>query len=359
MPEKPAQERTEKPTADRLRKARERGNTPQCRELPSALVLAAMLGAMALLMGDLWTWLQDVLRDTCSLTRLGEFNIETAAALLETRGTEALKAIFPFMLTATGAGVLGSLVGNGWSLAPKAVAIKPEHVNPVEGLKNLVSLKSLVTLATGLAKLGIIIAIVVPYLTDELGVLLAMSDTTAVGTLVMTGELIFGVVARIAVALALVAIADTLYQRWQYKKNLRMTKQEVKEETKEHELSPEVRGHLRNLQYEMVRKRMLQDVPEADVVVVNPEHVAVALKYDEVAMGAPEVVAKGADLLCEKIKDIARTHAVPIVRRPELARTMYRTVEVGEPIPDALFVAVAEVLALIYRMRRQGRTPTA
>ena len=132
-----------------------------------------------------------------------------------------------------------------------------------------------------------------------------------------------------------------------------MTKQEVKEERKQHEVSPELKGRIRAVQIEMVRKRMLQDVPTADVIITNPTHVAVALRYDAASMGAPEMVAKGADVLCEKIKEIARAHGVPIIHRPELARAIYSAADVGQPIPEALFVAVAEVLALIYRLRRR------
>ncbi len=174
-------------------------------------------------------------------------------------------------------------------------------------------------------------------------------------------RVIFVLIARISVGIMAIAAIDWIYQRWDYRRQLRMTKDELKKEMKDRELSPLIKGRIRGIQIEMVRKRMLQEVPLADVVLTNPTHVAIALRYDASNMEAPTVVAKGPDLLGEKIKEIARAHNVPIVQRPELARTIYHTVDIGECIPETLFVALAEVLAMIYRARNKrlsgaGRT---
>jgi flagellar biosynthesis protein FlhB len=176
------------------------------------------------------------------------------------------------------------------------------------------------------------------------------------GAIAAIASFLLGLMVRIAVALAVIAIADTLYQRWKYRRDLRMTRQEVKEEVREHELSPQLRGRIKSMQMAMARKRMMQEVPKADVVVTNPTHVAVALRYDAGQMDAPVVIAKGADLLAGRIRDLARTHDVPVVERPQLARTLYATVQVGEAIPEALFVSVAEILAMIYRLRKRRST---
>jgi flagellar biosynthetic protein FlhB len=167
------------------------------------------------------------------------------------------------------------------------------------------------------------------------------------------GQLIFGAVLRIVIAVMVIAVADSVYQKWKYIHELKMTRQEVKEERRQDEGSPEVKRKLRLVQFEMVRKRMMQKVPKANVVLVNPTHVAVALQYDAKEMAAPVVVAKGGDLLAEKIKEIARAHGIPIIRRRELARTIFDTVEVDEPIPQELYVAVAEILAMIHRLRKR------
>ena len=149
-----------------------------------------------------------------------------------------------------------------------------------------------------------------------------------------------------------IGAVDLFYHKWKYIENLKMTKQEVRDEHRDTEGAPEVKSRIRRKQYEAAMRRMLQDVPKADVVLVNPTHVAVALRYDSTKMRAPVVVAKGGDHMCEKIKDIARSYGVPIIRRPSLARELFATVKLGKPIPDTLFVAVAEVLALVYRLRK-------
>jgi flagellar biosynthetic protein FlhB len=211
-----------------------------------------------------------------------------------------------------------------------------------------------VTLLVAITKLSILTAITWWYLKDKLDVCLALASATPLAGLTTMLGLVFGLVARITIALAAIAIADVIYQKWQYKRDLRMTREEVKEEHKQHVGSPVVRARVRSFHLALARKRMLRDVPNADVVITNPTHVAVALKYDAATMAAPQVIAKGADILCEKIKEIARKHGVPVIERPELARTLYAAAEVGQTIPEALYVAVAEILALIYRLRRQG-----
>ncbi len=359
MPERPASERTEPPTPERLRKARREGKVAQSMELPSALVLGALLLVAALTASGLWTYFVHNLRQACALGGGGgPIDVAGMAGLLRARGTEALWRVAPFMLASTAAAVFAGVLVGGWTVAPKAMAVKPERMNPVTGLRNLVSTQSLVRLGVSLVKVTILTAVVVHYLRGQTDRLLALSWATPVASLGETMDLVFGVVVRIALALAAVALADVLYQRWQWRKDLRMTKQEVKEERREHEPAPEVRGRLRARQYELLQKRMLQDVPAADVVVTNPTHVAVALAYKAGETGAPRVVAKGADWLSEKIKEIARAHGVPVLARPELARTIYRTIEVGDAIPEALYVAVAEVLSLVYRLRREARGTT-
>ncbi len=354
MPEKPASERTEPPTPERLRKARQEGKVPQSQELPTALTLGMLLVAMALAAPRLWDWFVAQVQLGLSGARVS-IDPETAVRLFRERGTEAGLLIAPMVAATTVAAFFGSVLVSGWSVSPKAMKLDPSRLNPVSGLKQLISVKSLMRVAVSLAKLAAIVAIVATYLHGKLDLILSLVHATPIAALGATVDLIFGVVARVTAVFLGVALLDAVYQKWQYKRDLRMTKQEVKEERRQHEVAPEVRGRMRAIQIEMVRKRMLQNVPTADVVVTNPTHVAVALKYDPGAMQAPTVVAKGGDLLCEKIKEIARTHDVPIVHRPELARTLYGTVEVGEPIPELLYVAVAEVLAMIYRLRRERR----
>jgi flagellar biosynthetic protein FlhB len=349
-----AAEKTEQPTSERLRKARGQGQIAQSQELPSALLLGGLLAASALAASGLWRWFTGQVEDGLSLQMSGEFEIPALVYLFKTKTTEAFIVILPFLGAATLGGILGSVLVGGWAISPAAIKLNFGRLAPSSVLKTLFSPRSAVTLLVAMAKLGILTGITWWYLRDKLDVCLALASATPLAGLTTMLGLVFGLVARITIALAAIAIADVIYQKWQYKRDLRMTREEVKEEHKQHVGSPIVRARVRSFHLALARKRMLRDVPNADVIITNPTHVAVALKYDAAAMAAPQVIAKGADILCEKIKEIARKHGVPVIERPELARTLYAAAEVGQTIPEALYVAVAEILALIYRLRRQG-----
>ncbi|MHC4464811.1 MAG: EscU/YscU/HrcU family type III secretion system export apparatus switch protein, partial [Planctomycetota bacterium] len=211
----------------------------------------------------------------------------------------------------------------------------------------------MVHLCASILKLFFVSVIVWLYLRSKLDVLATLRWAWSAQIMAIITKIILGLMLRICAGLLVIGIADTLYQKWKYLQELKMSRQEVKEERKQTEGSPEVRSRIRRIQYSMALKRMMQEVPKANVVLVNPTHVAVALRYEAEAMEAPVVVAKGAEHLSEKIREIARAYGVPIIRRPELARTIYSTVDIGNPIPQALYVAVAEVLAMIYRLRHR------
>ena len=191
------------------------------------------------------------------------------------------------------------------------------------------------------------------YLRSRLDLLATLRWAWSVQILVVIAKIILGLMIRLGIVLLAMSIAEAYYQKWKYIQELKMTKQEVKDELKDTMGSPEVKNRIRKLQFQAVLKRMLQEVPKANVVLVNPTHVAVALRYDAETMESPVIVAKGADTMAEKIREIARAYGVPIIRRPELARTIYSTVKLGDPIPETLYVAIAEVLAMIYRLRRR------
>jgi len=355
MPDQPAAERTEKATPERLRKAREEGRLPQSREMCSALMISTLVLVVALAAGGLWRFLSTQLRRGLSLEGCGGDG-ELSEGLFQAAGIGLLKALGPFLLAGLAVSVLGSLLVGGWAFSPKAVRLKGSRISPASGFKNLLSSRSAVSLLTSLAKMTVILAVVYLYLRSRMPFCLALRYATAAGVVSGIAELVFGLTLRIAVALLAIGIADMLWQKWKHKRDLRMTRQEVKEEMREHEMAPELRGRVRRIQLELAHKRLIQDVPTADVVIANPTHVAVALKYDPMEMDAPVVVAKGADLLCRKIKEIAGEHNIPVVYRPELARTLYQAVDVDEAIPETLFVAVAEVLAMIWRLRKRRLT---
>ncbi len=354
MAEKGASEKTEKATPERLKKARAEGQVAQSQEVPSALIIGSLLILLALMSDQIYRWFVTQLSGGLSLQVSGSMNNEAFAKLLHSSGAACLTVMAPFLFVAAGVSVLGSMAAGGWAFAPKAIRVDLSRISPIKGFKNLFALKSVVKLLVSLVKLAVILVIAWQYTAGRMDLLLGLQWATPAGTLYAVAGFILGLAGRIVVALMAIACADLLYQRWNYKRELRMSRQEVKEERKQHEVAPEVKGRIRAVQMAMARKRMLQDVPTADVVITNPTHYAVALRYDAGTMAAPQVVAKGADFMCRKIKEIAAEHDVPIIERPELARTLYAAAEVGQVIPETLFIVVAEILATIYRLRKKN-----
>jgi flagellar biosynthetic protein FlhB len=357
MADKPASERTEEPTPERIKKARAEGQVPQSQEVPTAMMLAVLIAVLALLWPTVYRWFSEEVSEGLLFEHPGAMDAESFAALLQSKAAGALMIVAPFLVAGAAVSLFASLLVSGWSFAPRAVRLDMQKINPATGMKNLLSARNAVRLLISVLKLAAILAIVGLYLADKMDVCLALQGAAPMAVVMEIGQLVFGLLIRMAVALSAIALLDLLYQRRRWRKDLRMTRQELKDELRQYEISPQLRGRLRAVQMEMARKRMLQSVPEADVVVANPTHVAVALKYEAASMEAPQVVAKGADLLAQRIKDIAREHDVPIVERPQLARTLYASTDVGQTIPETLFVAVAEVLAMIYKLRRQRSRP--
>jgi len=353
MPEKPAAEKTEQPSPRKLRKAREKGQVPQSQELPSAVsvvVLVLMLALMApVIMNRLAVQMkQGMLCESGIFTDSGTF-----IKFINTKIVDFLLITFPVFAVLTAGSVLACVAVGGLNFAPQAVNLKLNAINPVEGFQKLINGRSAVRLCISIAKLLFISIIVWVYLRGKLDDLAALRWAWSTQIMTATAKIILGLCIRICIALLVIATIDVFYQRWKYIHDLKMTRQELKEDHKETYGSPQVKGRIRRIQIEMAKKRMLQEVPKANVVLVNPTHVAVALRYEAGEMDSPVVVAKGAGLLAEKIREIARAYGVPVIRRPELARTIFSTVEINNPIPQNLYVAVAEVLALIYRLRHR------
>lgn len=346
------QNKTEQPTARRLEKATEQGQTTQSQEILSAVTLVALVACTAMLGPWFTDWCQQEiisgLHGDISVLQ----NSQAFVEFLNAKLVSGMMVLMPFVIILTAAGVGGSLWVSGIHYSPKALEWKLENLSPAKGLKTLFSPESLVKLALSIIKLAFIGLIVWFYLEKKLPLLATLQWYEPQQLLGGIGGLVLGAVIRICIGLVIIAGVDLFYQKWRYTENLKMTKQEVRDENRDTEGSPEVKSRIRRKQMEAAMHRMLQDVPKANVVLVNPTHVAVALRYDPATMQAPVVVAKGGDLMCEKIKEIARSYGVPIIRRPALARELFAVVKPGKPIPDKLFTAVAEVLALIYRLRK-------
>jgi len=353
MAEKPAAEKTEQPTPRRINKARQEGQVPQGQELMSVASIMVLVAMVGLLAPKLMQWLAMQMTQGMS----GEVSVfsdsRTFIKFVNAKIVDSTLVICPILAALVAGSVLAGVAVSGLNFAPKAVKLKLSSINPAKGLQKLFNAKSMVHLCASILKLFFVSVIIWLYIRSRLDVLASLRWAWSAQIMAVIARVILGLMIRICAALLVIGIADTFYQKWKYIQDLKMTRQEVKEEHKQTEGSPEVKARVRKIQFQTALKRMMQEVPKANVILVNPRHVAVALRYEAKTMEAPVVVAKGADHLAEKVREIARAYGIPVVRRPELARTIYSTVDIGSPIPEALYVAVAEVLAMIYRLRHR------
>jgi flagellar biosynthetic protein FlhB len=351
--DKPASERTEQPTLRRLEKAKKEGQVAQSEELPAAVSIIALVMVLALFSPTLLQWFIVQMEQGMS-GQIGVFADSKAFInFFNTKIVSSTMAMFPILAALLAGSVLSCVVVSGLNFSTKALSPNFDAINPIKGFGRLFSLKSVVKLGISIAKLVFISIIVWRYLHDKVDTFAAVRWAWSGQIMAAIAKITLGMLIRICVALLIIAAIDVFFQKWKYIHDLKMTKQELKQERKDTEGSPEVKIRIRRIQIAMAKKRMLQEVPKASVVLVNPTHVAVALRYESKTMDAPIMVAKGADHIAEKIREVARAYGVPIVRKPELARTIYATVKPGDAIPKTLYAAVAEVLAMIYRLRHR------
>lgn len=353
MAEQPVAEKTEQPTPKRLEKAREKGQVPQSQELASVATLAVLVMMLALLAPGLMQWFFMQMKRGM-LCEIGIFSDRGAFVnFVNTKIVDSMLIIWPILAALFVGVILAGVAVSGLNFAPQAISLKFDLINPVAGAQKLVNARSMVRLLTSIAKLFFVALVVWLYLHSRLDTLGSLRWAWSTQILAAIAKIILGLMIRVCIVLLVIGIADVFYQKWKYTHELKMTRQEVKEERRQTEGAPEVKSRIRKIQFETAAKRMLAEVPKASVVLVNPTHIAVALRYEAKTMEAPVMVAKGADHLAERIREVARAYGVPIVRKPELARTIYSTVRLGNAIPQTLYVAVAEVLALIYRLRHR------
>jgi len=355
MPDQSAAERTEQPTTHRLQKARSKGNVPQIQELMAVATLLALVVTIAMMSHQLAGWATALTREGLSCQTRFFTNGDAFINFINAKVIDSMVICLPILAAISACAILASMAVIGPNFAPEAITLKFDALNPATGLQQLFNGKSMVKLLVSILKLILVSIIVWVYLSDKVDALMKLRWAWSTQIITTTAGIIFGLCVRICIALLVLAIADTLYQKWKYIEDLKMTKQEVKQENRDMEGAPEVKSKIRRIQLQMSMKRMMREVPKAKVVLVNPTHIAVALKYETSAMDAPVVVAKGADHIAEKIMEVARAYGVPIVRRPQLARAIFSTVQIDEPIPQNLYVAVAEVMAILHRLRKRRR----
>ncbi len=352
-------DKSEEPTAKRLQKAREDGQLPRSKELNTLAILMAGAGGLIIFGESLGLALKNVMLHSFSFPREVLFDMRHMALFLGRSFFEVAWAMAPFLGVLLVASIVGPAALGGWNWSTKALAPKLSKLNPVEGIKRMFALKSLVELLKGLAKVGVVVTVALLLLDKHTEELLAIGNEPVVPAMAHAVDVLKWIVFWLACSMFVIAAVDIPFQIYDHTKKLKMTKQEIKDEYKDTEGKPEVKQKIRQLQMEMSQRRMMQDVPQADVVITNPTHFSVALKYDGDTMGAPIVLAKGGDEIALKIREIANEHNVEIVAAPPLARAIFYNSEIGEEIPDGLYVAIAQILAYIFQLRRfrQGGNP--
>ena len=354
MAEQQGQEKTEAPTEKKRRESREEGQVAFSKELPSAALLAGILltliATSPLILDAFREMTTQIFRE---MSKADELSIGSLYDLAGEIFSTLLPAFAPFAAIIVLVGILASVLQVGVQITLKAIAPKFNKISPLTGLKRLFSTQSLADFLKSMAKL--IIVGIVGYITymDKITELNGLSVATPEAILEYNFTVVAEVSGKIVLALVAIAIFDYLYQRWHHEKQLMMTKQEVKEETKQTEGDPQLKARIRQIQREMSNARMMQEVPKADALIVNPTHFSVAVLYDRDVMEAPEVTAKGTDHMALRMRTVARENSVPILERPELARDLYANVEIGETIPERFYKAIAEILAFVYRLRRR------
>ena len=357
------QERTEQPTEKRLKDAREKGQIARSRELNTVMGLLAAALAFLMIGDQMVESLSELMRQSFTVAREDAFDDSVLLNTLSSALIKEVWALLPFLLVMALIAVVSSIALGGWSFSAQSLAFKPEKMDPVKGMSRVFGWRGILEMLKGLAKF-VLVALVALWLLRAMGDrFLGLGGEPLEQGMAHAAELLSWSFLILSAVLILVAAVDVPFQLWDHSRQLKMTLQEIKEEFKQSEGSPEVKGRQRQLQMQMAQRRMMEEVPKADVVITNPTHYAVALRYDAEKMRAPEVVAKGSELLAAKIRELASEHDVPLVSAPPLARALYFNTEPGDAIPEGLYRAVAQVLAYVYQLKqgpiynRDGQAP--
>jgi flagellar biosynthetic protein FlhB len=351
MAEDSSQEKSEAPSDKKRQDERQKGSVAKSTEVNSALVLLTAIFLLRLVGPWRLAQIETSMREYIALCSVTDMSMQRLIELSQASIVLMIKILLPFVGAIMLAGVVANVVQIGLLFTLKPIEPKLEKINPLSGFKRIFSMRSLVETLKNMLKITLIGYIAYITIKGEYAILIALADATvsAIWNFILAGA--YDIFVRTALVLLVIAVLDYGYQRFEHEKKLKMTHQEIKEERKQMDGDPHVKARIRSLQREMARRRMMDQVPKASVVVTNPTHLAIALLYEPEKSDAPVVVAKGKDLVALRIKKIAAENDVPLVEDKPLARAMYDKVEVGMPIPMEFFVAVAEIMAQIFRMK--------
>ena len=351
-------EKTEEPTSKKLSDARKEGKVAKSKEIVNGVSLLGFFLALRIFFGfagvrisDIFRWIYTLMPDIENMK--DGLTIQVFMGILRPLLAKTLIILIPFLLIGFATDFVTNLVQVGWKPTLKPLEPKLSKFNPISGFKRIFSKQSLVNLIFAIAKIGLVCFIAYTSIKDQAKTLFSLYDIALNAALSLIFEIIVDTGIKISVVYIFLGLADYAYQRWKFKDDMKMTKQEVKDEYKNTEGDPQIKGKQRQRMMESSQRRMMKNVPQADVVITNPTHIAVAILYDNTKDEAPRVVAKGEDYLAKKIKDLAKESDVPIVENKPLARALYATVDIDETIPPELYQAVAEILAVVYTNRNQ------
>lgn len=348
-------EKTEEPSQHRIEEFRKKGDVASSRELTSVLVLAACLLTLSLSLVFIFEQLTSYIEWLYTLDVASAFTPKSLNTITTRTFIVAGKCAAPVLFVALCVGVLAQIAQIGIIYSPDILELNFDRVNPLNGIKKLFSKQALFEAIKGIFKFAVILAVVYTYLKDDVTSYNGFMHLEINQSFLHAKSLLLKISFAIILALGVVALIDFAWQKFTYRQKIMQTKQQLKQESKEQDGNPEVKQRIRQIQREMSRKRMINEVKTADVIVTNPTHISIVLKYDSETMVSPLIIGKGQDHLAMKIREIAKEHNIPIVENVLLARTLYKTVKVGQPVPRNMYKAVAEVLAFVYKLKKKRK----
>lgn len=349
-----AQEKTEKATPKKRQDARKKGQVAKSQEINSAFILLCIFTVLKFYLPFMLTEIQKFTIKIFNYMNAPHFTQQEAYNMFLDVLFVTAKLTVPIMLVALLVGITSSYLQVGFLLTVDPLKIKIDKLNPIKGLKRIFSKRSIVELVKSIVKIILVGSVTYLTIKSHINIFPKLIDTDIYSTLFFLGDIIYKIAWRVALALIILAVFDLVYQKWEHEQSIKMSKHDVKEEYKQTEGNPQIKGKIKEKQRQMAMSRMMQDVPKADVIITNPTHLAIAIQYEE-GMTAPKVIAKGKDKIAENIKKIAIQNQIPTVENKPLAQALYRTVEIGDLVPQELYQAVAEVLAFIYQLSSNKR----
>jgi flagellar biosynthetic protein FlhB len=347
------QEKSEQPTSKKLEDSRNKGQVARSKELATMLIMIVASVWLLWLGPQMMVDFERMMTMGFSLERDHAFDMKRAGNIIFAQFEAALWLLLPFLSVMTVMAIVANIIIGGWLFSGEVMVPKFSKLNPIEGIKRMFSLHALVELVKALLKFALMSVLAVLFIYSTLREVYHLGLIDVEPGLASAGEILAMALVVISLGLIVIAVIDVPYMLWKHNEDMKMTLQEVKDEFKQSEGNPEIKGRIRRMQQEIAMRRMMQDVPTADVIITNPEHYAVALKYDSEKMNAPVVLAMGMDFMAAQIRSIASQNRIEMVRSPALARALYYNSQPGQVIPRQLFTAVAQILAMVFQLRER------